>query len=214
MSDDAARGDVEAAVAEEFPGLALWALTVVPEKARTRRGLEERLRDLSARFHGARAVVMRQEPVPAAYRAFFRQVGLDPDTDRTPIEQAALLRLREGRFPSRDRLSDALLIALVETGVPVWALDEDTLEGDLRIRAAQPGERLGSGEYANDLPPGRLVVADDAGPVAVLFGDLAPDRLPGKGTMALRLFALQVAGVPEVHVSEALWLGAEALSGR
>lgn len=213
MSDEAARGGVDPDVAAEFPGLALWSLPVVPVKAHTRDGLRERLRDLSTRFHGARAIVMRSEPVPSAYRAFFRQVGLDPDTDRTPIEAAALERLRAGRFRSSDRLSDALLIGLVETGVPLWAVDEDTLVGELRIRPAGR-ERLGTGEYANDLPPGRLVIADDEGPVAVLFGELAAEHEVVKSTLAVRLIAVQVGGVPDVHVEEALWLCAEALCGR
>ena len=207
-------GIVDAEIADEFPGLALRWMPVVAVKGKTDGGLRERLRELSGRFHGAHAIVMRREAVPAAYRAFFRQVGLDPDTDRTPIEAAALERLRDGQFRSRDRLSDALLIALVETGVPVWAVDEDTLAGDLVVRAARAGERLGNGEFANDLPEGRLLIADDDGPVGVLFGELAPEREVSKQTMAIRLISVQVAGVPEVHVGEALWLCAEALFGR
>jgi DNA/RNA-binding domain of Phe-tRNA-synthetase-like protein len=214
VTDEPVRCEVDPDVAAEFPGLALWSQQVTPGAGRTKEGLKERLRLLSSRFHGAHAIVMRREPVPSAYRAFFRQVGLDPDSDRTPIEAAALERLRAGSFRSRDRLSDALLVALVETGVPVWALDEDTLAGPLSLRPAGPGERLGTGEYANDLPAGRLVIADPEGPVAVLFGELAPDRQVVKATLAVRLFAVQVAGVPEVHVSEALWTCAEALSGR
>jgi DNA/RNA-binding domain of Phe-tRNA-synthetase-like protein len=106
---------------------------------------------------------------------------------------------------------DALLIALVETGVPVWALDEGACAGELGIREALARERLGEGPYAHELPAGRLVVADDRGPAGVLFGDLAPDRVPSPATGALRVFAVQVAGVPDLHVEEALWACAEAL---
>jgi hypothetical protein len=49
-------------------------------------------------------------------------------------------------------------------------------------------------------------------PVAVLFGALAHDRAPQRETRALRLFAVGVAGVPDLHVEEALWTCAEALS--
>ena len=45
----------------------------------------------------------------------------------------------------------------METGVPVWALDADRVEGELGLRPAQRGERLGEGEYAADVPAGRLV---------------------------------------------------------
>ena len=35
---------------------------------------------------------MRTKPIPQAYRAFFRQIGLDPDVDRIPSEEAARRR--------------------------------------------------------------------------------------------------------------------------
>ena len=39
---------------------------------------------LADRYTGGKVVHMRQDPVPWAYRVFSRQVGIDPDTDRTP----------------------------------------------------------------------------------------------------------------------------------
>jgi len=68
--------------------------------ARSPVGVEDRLHELSNRFRGARAVTLRREPVPAAYRAFFRHVGLDPDVARTPIEAVALERMLRGGFLS------------------------------------------------------------------------------------------------------------------
>ncbi|MDX6732531.1 MAG: hypothetical protein QOC54_2479, partial [Baekduia sp.] len=65
---------------------------------------------------------------------------------------------------------------------------------------------------AHDVPRGRLVLADDAGPVAVLFGRLSDRHVPTRDTVRTRLVAIQVPGVPEVHVAEALWLAAAALS--
>jgi DNA/RNA-binding domain of Phe-tRNA-synthetase-like protein len=155
---------------------------------------------------------MRREPVPAAYRVFFRHIGLDPDAQRTPAEAAALDRLVRGGFVSRGALQDALLVAVVETGVPVWALDEDRLDGALGLRPARAGERLGAGELAGDLPVGRVVVVDPAGPVAVAFGDVAASHRPGRRTQTLRLFTVAVPGVPALHVEEALFGCADALS--
>jgi DNA/RNA-binding domain of Phe-tRNA-synthetase-like protein len=174
--------------------------------------LRERLALLADRFHGARALTLRGEPVPHAYRVFFRHVGLDPDAQRTPVEAAALDRLVRGGFASRGPLEDALLVAVVETGVPVWALDDARLDGPLGLRGAAPGERLGEGDYAADLVPGRVVVADAGAPVAVLFGDVAPSRRPTRDSARLRLFAVAVPGVPALHVEEALFGCAEALS--
>jgi DNA/RNA-binding domain of Phe-tRNA-synthetase-like protein len=198
-------------VRAEFPELRLWTMTVPARPGRSNEGLRERLRMLSSRFHGARAIQLRTDPVPHAYRVFFRHVGLDPDTDRTPVEAAALDRLVHGGFRSHGLVEDALLIAVAETGVPMWALDEATLRGELGIRLARDRERLGRSELAPDLAPGRLVVADDESAVAELFGDPAPGHGAGDATTALRLFTVQPAGVPTIHVEEALWLAAEAL---
>ena len=211
MTAEPRLGRVDPAVAEEFPKLGLWELRVEARDGRSPPELRERLRLMSNRFHGARAIAMRREPVPHAYRVFFRHIGIDPDDDRTPVEAAALERLRHGGFKSQSLVADALLIAVVETGVPVWALDEATLEGDLELRPAGPAERLGRGELAPDLEPGRLVVADELGAVAELFGAIGPGHPTSQGTTAIRLFAVQAPGVPGIHVEEALWTCTEVL---
>jgi DNA/RNA-binding domain of Phe-tRNA-synthetase-like protein len=204
-------GWIDPELAGEFPELRLWCLTLDGRSGRSPASLRERLREMSDRFRGPQAVVMRQRPVPWAYRVFFRHIGLDPDEHRTPVEARALALLTSGGFPSRSALDDALTIAVMETGVPVWALDADRVQGEVGLRGAERGERLGTGEYAHDLPAGRLVLADDAGPVGVLFGALAPGRGVGRGTTRITLLALQVAGVPDIHVEEALWIVADAI---
>ncbi len=211
MSAGPRPGWVAPGVAAELPGLRLAETDAPAVHGRSPAGVRRRLALLSDRFGGARALELRREAVPAAYRVFFRHVGLDPDVDRPPAEAAILERLVHGGFRSAGLPGDALLLAVVETGVPVWALDAATVDGPLGVRTAAPGERLGVGELGSDLPAGRLVVADARGPVAVLFGDVAPERLPGRRTTTLRLFSVGVAGVPEVHVEEALWTCVEAL---
>jgi DNA/RNA-binding domain of Phe-tRNA-synthetase-like protein len=155
---------------------------------------------------------MRNEPVPHAYRTFFRGVGLDPDTTRTPIEAAALERLMRGAFRASNLIDDALLVALLETGVPVWALDDALVDGPLGIRPSRGGERLGEGALAADLPDGRLVVADTVTPVAELFGAVSPGHAVSLQTTRVRLFTIQVPGVPVIHVEEALWTTVESLA--
>lgn len=103
MSEVAA-GWVDPEVAAEFPELRLHALTLAARSGRSPEELRERLRELSDRFRGAQAVVLRQRPVPWAYRVFFRHIGLDPDVDRTPVEALALERLKAGVFRSRSLL--------------------------------------------------------------------------------------------------------------
>ncbi len=203
---------IAAEIAAEFPELRLHELTLAARARRSTPELRERLRALSDRFRGPQVLALRQQPVPWAYRVFFRHIGLDPDEHRTPVEALALERLKTGGFASRSTLDDAITIAVMETGVPVWALDADRIDGELGLRPAQRGERLGDGEYAPDLPAGRLILADDAGPAAVLFGALAGGRGVSKDSERITLLALQVAGVPDIHVEEALWTVSDVLS--
>ncbi len=207
-----ALGWIDPQLAEEFPKLRLWQLRVDAADHPSPPAIRERLRILSDRFHGAHAIAMRRDPVPHAYRVFFRHIGIDPDgEERTPVEAAALARLKHGGFKSAGLVADAALLAVVETGVPVWALDDGRVRGELGIRPAGPEEQLGAGELAADVRPGRLVVADDAGPVGELFGALSAEHVVTAATTAMRLFSVQAPGVPGIHVEEALWTCTEAL---
>jgi DNA/RNA-binding domain of Phe-tRNA-synthetase-like protein len=215
------RGWCEPEVREELPGLHLIhspaAVHHVGRESPT--PVKKRLDALSNRWAGPHAVGLRQQPVPAAYRVFFRHIGLDPDMVRTPIEEAMLARMMQGGFHSHHLLADALLISLIDTGVPVWALDTSVLAPPLGIRASREGEPLGDasgaggrGELAS-LPAGRLVVADTHAVVGVLFGELACTHAADGATAEVTLFTLQVPGVPSLHVEEALWMCRAMLEG-
>jgi DNA/RNA-binding domain of Phe-tRNA-synthetase-like protein len=197
-------------VREELPALRLLLAEVRVGRRQPLTGasppeIEERMRELSSRIRGARAVAIRREAVPGAYRVFFRHIGLDPDVVRTPIEAAVLERMLHGAFPTGGLLEDVLLIALIDTSVAVWALDADTLDGPLGIRTSREGEPLGRLGDPPRLPGGRLVVADSSAALAVLFGELASGHAAGAGTQRLKLFAVQVEGVPTLFAEEALW---------
>src|SRR5437763_1490680 len=112
-------------IASEFPELALWTAELEAGTEPTPPELKQRLRDLSDRYRGPQAVQLRGQPIPHAYRVFFRHIGLDPDVHRIPVEELVVERLKHGGFESHNLLEDALLIATVETGVPVYALDAD-----------------------------------------------------------------------------------------
>ena len=106
---------------------------------------------------------MRQEPIASAYRVFFRQIGLDPDETRTPVEAIVLERLRAGGFKSHGRVDDAITIGTIETGVAMRAIDADRIEGRLGLRLAEPGERLGGAARRSSCPMARSCSRTSAG---------------------------------------------------
>jgi len=195
-------------LAAEFPDLRLVYTVVDGASRRSPEEVRERLRVASNRFTGAKAVALRQQPIPWAYRVFFRHIGIDPDEQRTPIEAIAVERMQAGGFRSHGVVQDAVLLGTLETGVPVLAFDAAAIEGRLGLRLAAEGEELG--EF-RPLAPGQIVIADERRPLAVLFGDLATDVGVTKSTRSIVLVAIGVAGVPPVSVEEALWTAAETV---
>ncbi|HEX3608350.1 MAG TPA: hypothetical protein VHU14_01580 [Solirubrobacterales bacterium] len=202
------QGWVAPHIATEFPGLGIAWIEVDAPRARSPEPVLRRLRDLSDRFYGSHAIHMRERPIPWAYRVFFRQIGLDPDRTRTPVEQLALDRLHDGAFTARGMPADALTIATVETGVALRAFDADRIEGELCIRDSAPGESLPG--RSGGLAQGTLTIADQRGPLELLFGGGAPGEAvePVLGRVAIA--AVQVKGVPQAAVDEALWIAAAA----
>jgi DNA/RNA-binding domain of Phe-tRNA-synthetase-like protein len=191
------RGLVSPAVAAEHPGLWLAWTEVETTPGPTPRELRERLGRMADRMHGAEAIAMRQREVPHAYRVFFRHVGLDPDVVRTPVEAAVLRRMEAGGLRPQGLIADALTVAVLETGVGVQAFDAAALVGVPQIGEAD----------------GRLVLADEEGPLAVLFGEPELRAAPGKDTRRLTLVAVAVPGVADLFVEEALWTAWDILRG-
>ena len=198
-------GAVEPALAAEWPGLRVASIAFDAVPGPSPPELRARLRALSDRFRGAQAIALRRQAIPHAYRVFFRHIGLEPDERRVPVEALALERMRKGGFATRNLLGEGITIAVMETAVPVWALDGAAVEGGLELRRAREGEGLGRSPDALPLPPGRLVVADAAGPLAVLFDPPARGHGVTPATRAMVLFSVAVPGVPPISVEEALW---------
>jgi DNA/RNA-binding domain of Phe-tRNA-synthetase-like protein len=190
-------GRVEAELAEEFPELSLLHAEVDVRPTRSPREVRQRLRMLADRYTGGKVVHMRQDPVPWAYRVFSRQVGIDPDDDRTPVEAVALRRLKQGGLHSENIVDDALTIAIAETGVPLIAL-----------RLARAGETLAG---SRPLSARQIVVADSERPVALVLGEVGRDAGVTPETERMILCALGVKGVPRISLEEALWSAAETL---
>jgi hypothetical protein len=190
-------GWVAPELAAELPGLGLAWCTFEAAPGPTRPEVRERLARLSDRFHGAQAIALRRQAIPHAYRVLFRHLGMDPDARRIPVEAAALERMRRGGFAVRNLVDDALLVATVETGVGVWALDADTLDGEPGIGSAG----------------GLLVVADRARTVAQLFAEPLPEHAVRRATRRVALYAVLASGVPDIAAEEALWTTWEMMCG-
>jgi DNA/RNA-binding domain of Phe-tRNA-synthetase-like protein len=203
-------GWVEPDLSEEFPELGLHYVRLEARPRRTPEAVKLRLRELSDRYTGSKVIHMRQDPVPWAYRVFYRQVGIDPDSDRPPAEQVALERLQWGGFRSANIVDDALTIAVAETGVPVIAFDADRVGQAIGLRLAGEGELLGGS--GRPLSVRQIVVADEERSLAVLFGEISEERGVTPSTERMVLVALQVKGVPRISVEEALWIAVETLA--
>jgi DNA/RNA-binding domain of Phe-tRNA-synthetase-like protein len=115
--------------------------------------------------------------------------------------EAAALQQRERPDAGGSLPDDAQLIAVAETGVPVLAFDADRIDGELWLRRAVPGERVGD----HPIVPGRPVLADRTRVLAAPFGPTDPDLAVRPDTEKMTFVALQVKGVPDVGVEEALW---------
>ena len=189
------RGLVAPAVAAEHPGLRLAWTEVDATPGRSSPELRERLRAMADRMGGAQAIELRRREVPHLHRVFFRHIGLDPEVVRVPAEAVALRRMREGGLRSQGTVDDALTVAVMETGVGVWAFDAARIVGAPEVRAEE-----------------RLVVADEEGPLATLFGEPLPRAAVTRRTQRIALMAVGVPNVPELFLDEALWTAADILT--
>ena len=205
-------GLVAPALAAEHPGLQLIWTELEAAAGPTPPELRARLAAMANRMSGAQILALRHKDVPHAYRVFFRHVGLDPDVVRTPVEAIALRRLQQGGLRPQGLIDDAITVAVLETGVGVWAFDAARLVGALELREAVEGEPLGRAEDAPPLPGGRLVIADEAGALAILFDRAAPGADVTRATRRIALAAVGVPHVPDLYVQEALWTAWDILA--
>lgn len=213
MSDVAApaiqQGWVADELASEFPALGVYWLTVDARAGKTAKAVRERMRLLAGRITGATVVQSRQDSVPWSYRVLWRRLGVDPDTDRTPVEELMVQRLEHGGLPSRGMPADAVVVATLETGVPILVADAAKLSGSPGLRPAVTGETFGGVEGV--LRAGEIVYADEQVPLARLDGQMAAGYAVGAGTTAMAVCALAAPAVSQIEIDEALWIAADLL---
>lgn len=208
-------GWIDNGVASEFPDLGLhWARAIVSFLPAPRRRAREGLRDLSARHPTGRTVLMGTDPTAQAHDVFYRRIGLNPDVPPRPPAQAVMAeRLLQGEFKSRSLIEDASLIALLETGVRVTALDATDFSDALGIREARRGESIPGARGDESLPTGRLVIAGNGAPMCAVFGKISRPWQVQKATAEVLLFAVRPPGVSGMQADEALWMVRSILTG-
>jgi AcrR family transcriptional regulator len=187
------RGAVASDLREDFPELAIWLATTPARLAASPAAVKRRLDAAGTHVTGAEAIGARGESTPWAYRVFARRAGIDPDGAESPLEAA-------GTLPA-----DAQRVAMAETGVPVLAFDADRLDGEPWLRRAIPGERIGD----RPVEPGQPVLADRTRVLAAPLGRYDTAASVTGDTERMTFVALQVKGVPDVGVEEALWTAVE-----
>ena len=115
--------------------------------------------------------------------------------------------MKTAAFKSRNQLDDALTIATSRPASPCAPSTPTRIEGRLGIRDSAPGEEL-------EGRPGELPAGDAgdrrraAAARRCCSGPPAEGRGVHPSTERIVLVAIQVKGVPEIAVEEALWLAA------
>ncbi|MEV4418905.1 hypothetical protein AB0L40_02880 [Patulibacter sp. NPDC049589] len=194
-------------VAERLPGLELLLLdSPIEVTTRSPQWAKERLRFLSTAVRGLDVLHMHRHEAPAAYRELYRNVGRDPDDDLPPMEAAFVQRLADGGFPQDGLPSDALMIVLAETGIPIWAVDAELTDGGLGIRRSLAGEIPVPAGFDPELTAGHLVVADDHGVISELCRPPRPVRAIARDTSHGVFYCVKPEGVSELRVQEAFWM--------
>lgn len=189
-------GWIDHRVAAEFPDLDLRYVVLETGLEPSPPEMRGQLADMSTRFRGPQAMSLPSKPVPSAYRAFFRQVGLDPEVVRNPAEAVSYDRIMRGTFRSYNRVADAIVATIVETHIALGALDADTLSEPLGIR---PGD------------DGVLNIVDADHTIGALFDRPLAEFEPTLHTRRIAITAVGVAGVHAWQLDYALWRVADLL---
>ncbi|RJF69945.1 phenylalanine--tRNA ligase beta subunit-related protein [Rhodopseudomonas palustris] len=200
---------------EMYPG-------VYVRSARLRLGRSTSVLDLAEQWEALHRVwcgtgrsAIAQTPEIAAYRAFYRQIGLN--VDRTPPSTQGLIqRYLAGEIirplPPLPAAVNLVNIVAVRTLVPLGAFDCGALAGDVRLDVAVEGERITPIGASSPIDiPAEVVVLRDDDKILSQFGyrDAHAQRVT-EDTRELMLLACQVPGISDLLIRRAL---DEAITG-
>ena len=140
---------------------------------------------------------VKDHPTFRAYRDFFWSIKIDPTKIR-PAAEALIRRILAGKpLPCINTLVDAYNLASIKTRIALATFDADRLEGDLRMRFAEEGEKFyGIGmEKPLILRGGEIVVSNKEELVAIYPYRDADNT---KVTANTQNIMMLVCGVPRI----------------
>lgn len=190
-------GWIHQRIARDLPGLRLRYTLVDCGPDHVATDLRAALADRSNRFHGRHFFALRKDPIVVAYRTLYRHVGIDPDSQPTPVEELSREPIMRGGFLSHTRVRDALALTMLDTRIPLLAWDADRIDGPLGLRLDEPDDQL--------------VIADAQQAIAPLFGPSAEGFPVTRRTRRAVIVAVGAPGVPLRLLDDALWRATEML---
>lgn len=115
--------------------------------------------------HAAQKTVRVEQPAACPRYCGRVITGLNA---KAPTPGWMVQRLERGGLRSISAIVDITNYVLLEMGQPLHAFDLDKLAGDIRVRHAQPAEKIALlNEQTAELQPDMLVIADDSGAIAL-----------------------------------------------
>lgn len=202
--------------ANDFPDVTVFGCTLHIEPRGTPRDLAGEWAELHQLWRGKVKAAVAQVPEIAAYREFYRRIGLNPDK-APPSTQNLIQRFLLGEqpkpLPPLPHLVNVVNVMAVKTLVPLGAFDAGAVVGEVRIDYAGNDEMMlpigASSEV--DVPEGAVVLRDND-KILSQFGHrdgnaqkITPD------TRELLLLACHVPGIAADLIERSLNQTVEAL---
>lgn len=101
-------------------------------------------------------------PYFAAFRNFYKQIGLNPELEPPAAENLFRTYLRKNQFSRINNIVDASNLASIKTFVPLGVFDTDKIKGNLVLRYTESGEEFRPlGGRVEILPEGIITISDE-----------------------------------------------------
>lgn len=204
-------------VAERYPGVSVRAVAAEVRAAGLTEASERCWHQAYDRWHEVSRADVRHDARVAAYRDLSRLIEVDPDRQAPSIQALIDRGLRGksvGAWPRINPVVDAVNAVAVTDLVALGVFDADQLTGPVRMALSSGGEpfqALGTSE-PTPLPPGRLVLVDDARVLSLFAHRDGVHQAVAGDTRRVLLLGCVVPGVELDAVDDALTHAVDLLS--